>query len=129
MLQVSRHLLCSTQYVRPCRSAAGYYERAMALGLGGPRLRQCYLQYGSTLRNLGRMDESLAMFERGRAAFPESESLVLFQALTLHAAGRPSHALAAVLGLVADRLRTDEVRRYEAALRGNAKYLRSLVEP
>lgn len=106
--------------------ALGYYTRAMAAGLEGPRLRQCYLQYGSTLRNLGRFEESLAVFDEGVARFPESESLGLFRALTLHAAGKPSAALGTVLTVIADRFPTAEVQRYEAALRGNAAYLVSL---
>lgn len=107
-------------------TALGYYQRAMAAGLEGRWLRQCYLQCGSTLRNLGRFDESLAVFDEGIALFPESESLGLFRALTLHAAGRPSAALGAVLTVVADRFPTAEVQRYEAALRGNAAYLVAL---
>jgi tetratricopeptide (TPR) repeat protein len=107
-------------------TALGYYRRAMAAGLEGRRLRQCFLQLGSTLRNLGRLDESLAAFDEGIALFPESESLGLFRALTLHAMGRPSAALGAVLTVIADRFPTAEVQRYEAALRGNAAYLASL---
>lgn len=106
--------------------AAGYYQRAMDAGLDGHQLRQCYLQYGSTLRNLGRLDESIAMFDEGLSRFPESESLGIFRALTLHAAGKPNAALGSVLSVIADRFRTDEVVRYEAALRGNAAYLESL---
>lgn len=106
--------------------ALGYYRRAMAMGLEGKWLRQCYLQYGSTLRNLGRFDESLTVFDEGIALFPESESLGIFRALTLHAAGRPGAALGAVLAVIADCFPTEEVRRYEAALRGNAAYLVSL---
>ena len=107
-------------------TALGYYRRAMAAGLEGRRLRQCFLQLGSTLRNLGRLDESLAVFDEGIALFPESESLGLFRALTLHAMGRPSAALGAVLTVIADRFPTAEVQRYEAALRGNAAYPASL---
>lgn len=107
-------------------TALGYYRRAMVAGLEGRRLRQCFLQLGSTLRNLGRLDESLAVFDEGIARFPESESLGLFRALTLHATGRPSAALGAVLTVIADRFPTAEVQRYEAALRGNAAYLASL---
>lgn len=108
--------------------AAEYYRQAMDAGLEGIRLRQCYLQFGSTLRNLGRLKESLALFDDGLRLFPASESLVLFKSLTLHAAGKPGAALGSVLRMVADRLRTDEVLRYEAALRGNAAYLES-VDP
>ena len=106
--------------------ALGYYHRAMDAGLEGHRLRQCYLQLGSTLRNLGRFEESLEVFAEGCARFPDSESLVLFRALSLHAAGRTHAALGSVFELIADRLRTDEVQRYEAAIRGNAAYLESL---
>lgn len=106
--------------------AAEYYRQAMGAGLEGRWLRQCYLQYGSTLRNMGRVEESLSLFDDGIRAFPESETLVLFKSLTLHAAGKPSEALGSVLRLIADRFPTDEVLRYEVALRGNAAYLESL---
>ena len=103
--------------------AAGYYRRAIDAGLAGYRLRQCHLQYGSTLRNLGRFEESLAMLDEGLRRFPGSESLVAFRALTLLEAGRADAAVAELLVLLADRLRTDELLRYEPALRGNAAYL------
>lgn len=106
--------------------ALGHYERAMDRGLGGDALRRCLLQYGSTLRNLGRHDESIAAFERARAEFPESDSLRVFHALTLHAAGRGEAAVATLLELVADRVTTPELARYEAAIRGNAAYLAGL---
>ncbi|MBK0420568.1 tetratricopeptide repeat protein [Leucobacter sp. CSA2] len=105
--------------------AAGYYQRAIEAGLQGKWLRQCYLQYGSTLRNLGRYPESLALLDEGLAAFPDSESLKVFRALTLHAMGSVDAALGSMLVLVADRLRTDEILRYEAAIRGNGTYLES----
>ncbi|MFF2051015.1 tetratricopeptide repeat protein [Leifsonia sp. NPDC058194] len=107
-------------------TAAGYYERALDRGLDGETLRKCLLQYGSTLRNLDRFDDSLAVLDRARAAFPESESVQTWHALSLHAAGRSDAAVAELMELVADRLRTPDLLRYEPALRGNAEYLRSL---
>lgn len=104
-------------------TAAGYYERAMSAGLGGDALRRCLLQYGSTLRNLGRLDDSLAVLERARAQFPESDSLKVWHATSLHEAGRHDAAFAIMLELVADRVRSEELLRYEAALRGNAAFL------
>lgn len=103
--------------------AAGYYERAMAAGLSGDARRRCLLQYGSTLRNLGRLDESLSVLERARGEFPGSDSLKVWHATSLHEAGRHDAAFAIMLELVADRVRTDELLRYEAALRGNAAFL------
>ncbi len=65
------------------------------------------------------------MLEQGLSQFPDSESLILFKALTLHAMGRGDAAMGSMLTLVADRLRTDEILRYEAAIRGNGAYLTS----
>lgn len=104
-------------------TALGYYESAMAAGLSGESLRKCLLQYGSTLRILGRFEESLAALERARAGWPESPSARAFHALALHAAGRSDAAVGELLALVADGVDVPEVRRYEAALRGNAAYL------
>lgn len=105
--------------------AAGFYERALP-GLSGETRRKCLLQYGSTLRNLDRLDESLRIFETARTEFPESESLAVFQALTLHAAGHQAKALAALLMVIADRVDTPEIARYAPAIRGNADHLAGL---
>ena len=106
--------------------AVGCYERALELGLSGELRRRCLLQYGSTLRNLGRLDESLAVFDRAVAQYPSSVSLPVFRALTLHALARPNAAVAELLGVIADHVDSTEVARYEAAIRGNASYLRGL---
>lgn len=102
------------------------YERAMAAGLAGDTLRRCLIQYGSTLRNLERYDESVAALSRAAEEFPGSASVRLFLALTLHAAGRSDAAVGELLEVAADHLDAPDVRRYEAALRGNAEYLRDL---
>src|SRR3954451_18841401 len=108
------------------KTAAGYYERALEAGLDGDTLRRCLLQYGSTLRNLERFDESLAVLDRARAFFPASESVRVWHALSLHAAGRSDAAVAELMEVAADGIRTPDVPRYEAAIRGNAASLRSL---
>ncbi|WP_343206252.1 tetratricopeptide repeat protein [Arthrobacter yangruifuii] len=107
-------------------TAAGFYEQALALGLEGDVLRRCYLQYGSTLRLLGRGEESLAVFDRARQAFPGSVSLGVFEALSLHAAGKANAALAALLVLLAENVSSEDLHRYLPALHGNAEYLASL---
>ena len=107
-------------------TALAFYERAMAEGLDGDERRRCYLQQGSTLRNLGRIHESIALFARAREEFPGSVSLAAFEALTLHAAGRVNTALGSLLTLVADHVHLEELDRYKPAIRGNADYLVSL---
>lgn len=47
-------------------TAASFYERALQSGLSGDLLRRCYIQYGSTLRNLGELARSGEVFERAR---------------------------------------------------------------
>ncbi|MCC3290625.1 tetratricopeptide repeat protein [Arthrobacter sp. zg-Y1110] len=107
-------------------TAAGFYEQALALGLEGDVLRRCYLQYGSTLRLLGRPEDSLAVFARARQSFPGSVSLGVFEALTLHAAGKANAALAGLLVLLAENVSSEDLERYLPALHGNADYLASL---
>ena len=67
-------------------TALRFYEQAMTGGLVGDVRRRCLLQYGSTLRNLGRVSDSLAVFAEARAECPDSVALGAFQALSLHAA-------------------------------------------
>ena len=105
-------------------TAVGFYERAIAAGLEGDLARRCAVQYGSTLRNLGRFEESLAIFARARTEHPDSPSLAAFEALTLHGAGRTDAAFAALLDVVADHVPAPDIERYRAALRGNAEHLR-----
>ncbi len=107
-------------------TALGYYERAMSAGLEGDILRRCLLQYGSTFRALGRFDESLAALDRALELFPESPSVRMWHALSLHAAGRSDAAVAELMELTIDEVRTPDLVRYEAAVRGNAAYLRDL---
>jgi tetratricopeptide (TPR) repeat protein len=107
-------------------TALGFYERAMSEGLLGDVRRRCYLQYGSTLRNLGRLDESMALFAQARREFPDSVALGAFESLTLHAAGQVNRALASLLALLADNVQWEDIDRYKPAIRGNAEYLASL---
>ena len=52
------------------QTALRYYEAALAAGLSGETLRKCLMQYGSTLRLLGRYDESLAALDRALDGWP-----------------------------------------------------------
>ena len=95
-------------------------------GLSGDTLRKCLLQYGSTLRLLGRYEDSVVALDRALDGWPDSPSVRAFHALGLHAAGRSDGAVGELLALVADAVRTPDVLRYEAALHGNAGYLLGL---
>jgi tetratricopeptide (TPR) repeat protein len=104
-------------------TAKGLYERALELGLEGPTLRRCLCQYGSTLRWLGELDASLKVLESARAQFPESESVRVFQALTLNELGRADEAVGLLLGIVAQHGEVTDLDRYAAGLSGLAEWL------
>lgn len=105
-------------------TAKGLYERALELGLSGESLLRCLCQYGSTLRWLGELDASLAVLARARAEFPESESVRVFQALTLNELGRADEAVGLLLGIVAQHGNVTDLGRYAAGLGGLAQWLR-----
>jgi tetratricopeptide (TPR) repeat protein len=107
-------------------TALGFYEKAMSEGLQGDVRRRCYVQYGSTLRNLGLLDESMTLFAQAREEFPDSVALGAFESLTLYAAGKVNAAFASLLTLLADNVHSEEIDRYEPAIRGNAECLASL---
>ncbi|MDL9981568.1 tetratricopeptide repeat protein [Microbacterium sp. ASV49] len=107
--------------------ALTFYERAMDAGLSGDLLRRCYLQYGSTLRNLGAYARSVDVLAQARREFPDSASLTVWEAISLHADGRSDEAVASLLEVIADGVDSADIDRYKPALRGNAKYIRSLA--
>lgn len=111
------------------RLARSFYERALDAGLEGDMLRRCYVQYGSTLRNLGELGGSAEVLARGRRDFPHSESLAVFEAISLHASGRFDEAVAVLLEVVAQGVDSADIERYKPAIRGNAQYIRSLAAP
>lgn len=107
-------------------AALEFYERALDSGLDGDLLRRCYLQYGSTLRNIGEHEMSREIFTSARKTFPESPSLRVFEAITLHGAGNPNEAVASLLELIADVVDSPDLERYKPAISANAAYIRSL---
>jgi len=104
-------------------TARGYYERALALGLDGDVLRRCLCQYASTLKWLGELDESLAVLDRARREFPDSDSVRVFRALTLNDAQRPDEAVAELLTVVTGHAEVTDLGRWTVGLRGLAQWL------
>lgn len=108
------------------QTAIGYYTQALAANLDGELRRRCLLQFASSLGNVGRFDASLAMFDKAIAEFPESPSLLVFKALSLHESGSPNAGFALLLTTIADHLKSPDISRYEAAIRGNAAHVQQL---
>jgi tetratricopeptide (TPR) repeat protein len=104
--------------------AVPHYERALALGLRAELVPGALLQLGSTLRNLDRNDEAIAVFDDAVARFPDHVALRLFRAFALATAGRDREALVDVLDLARTRIDAPEVDRYRGSLE---RYTRDLA--
>jgi hypothetical protein len=80
------------------------YRHALVLGLDDEHRPQCVIQLASSLRNLGRYDEALAVVvaeEELSASGPYRDAVAAVHALTLASAGQPAQGLSvALLALV-----------------------------
>ena len=103
--------------------AAPVYEQAFSAGLDGDGLRRGLIQYGSTLRNLGRFDEAVQVMRRADEQFPGHDSIAAFLALALTSAGRCQEAVARLIVLALDRIGGEDLGNYEWALRNYAAEL------
>lgn len=92
------------------------YDEALALPLRDPFHRRALIQKGSTLRHLGRHDESLAIFDALLTDRPDDAAVVAFRSLTLHGMGRDSQALRAVLEVLIASSTDPDVQRYAGSL-------------
>lgn len=104
------------------------YERAFALGVEAldaddrPRI---YVQAGSTLRNLGRLDEARSLLAEGRRGYPGFRALAVFQALVEVSGGRERAAIDCLFeALQATDAGDDSVMSYARALTYYANEIR-----
>jgi tetratricopeptide (TPR) repeat protein len=97
------------------------YREALALGLPDDERAQCTIQLASTLRNLGRADEALALLRAAEPYPPYAVATAAVSALTLATLDRPVEGLAVLLREVAPTL-----PRYQRSMRA---YADALLEP
>jgi tetratricopeptide (TPR) repeat protein len=100
--------------------AVPLYREALDLGLGEDLRRQCVIQMASSLRNLGEVEESVALLtaERGRQSDELDDAVAAFLALALTSAGREREAIGVALGALATHM-----DRYQRSLRNYAAEL------
>ena len=96
------------------------YREALALGLPDDERAQCTIQLASTIRNLGRPEESLELLRTADPYEPYAVARASFIALTLASLDRPAEGLAELLRAVAPTL-----PRYQRSVRA---YADALVE-
>lgn len=83
-------------------TAVRYYDAAWAIGVPADVRCRFLVGYGSTLRNVGRLDESIAIHRSAISEYPGFPAHHAFLALTLHAAGEHDAAIAEALTAVVD---------------------------
>jgi tetratricopeptide (TPR) repeat protein len=106
--------------------AVRFYDRAWQLGGPADDRGAFLLGYGSTLRNVGRLDESLAILRVALAERPDDPALRCFEALTLHSLGRHAEAMAGMLEVaLALAAGSPSIARYARALAWYRDELRS----
>ncbi|MGH3130647.1 MAG: tetratricopeptide repeat protein [Gaiellaceae bacterium] len=105
----------ATEHDRAGREAEAIpeYEEALRLGLDDASAAGALLGLGSSLRNVGRADEAVAVLEGACDRYPDHAALRAFRALALASAGRCAEGLGDTLLLLADRV---DLGGYERAL-------------
>jgi len=101
--------------------AAAHYRRALELGLDDERAARLAIQHGSTLRNLGRIDEAIDVLAHAPEHESVGEARAIFLALALHEAGRSGEAVRLLVEALEPGL-----PRYRRSVRG---YAAALPEP
>lgn len=101
--------------------AGDAYERALSLGLDEARHAQLAVQYGSTLRNLGRLDEAISILESAPVHESTGTAPRVMLSLALHSAGRKDESLR-----VAIDAQIDSLPRYQRSMR---HYAAELIQP
>jgi tetratricopeptide (TPR) repeat protein len=80
------------------------YREALEAGLPDPLRSQALLGLGSSLRDVRRHEEAVAVLEEAVAAYPEHAGLRVFHALALRSAGREREAFRALGTLVIEEV-------------------------
>jgi tetratricopeptide (TPR) repeat protein len=109
--------------------AVEHYEAALAGDLTEEEARGAYLGLGSTLRTLGRDEDSDRIFREGIERFPDFPALRAFRAMTLYNLDRPREAVQLLLEVLLETADEPSIERYRRALTAYAEDLdRSWLE-
>ena len=98
------------------KAAVPYYKRAIELGLPPEQLKGAYLGLGSTYRTLGQYEESRDVLSTALEAFPDSNELKVFYAMTLYNIGEQNEAMQHLLHVITQTSNDEEVLKYKRAI-------------
>jgi len=105
--------------------AVAHYDAAWALGVPIELRRRFLVGYGSTLRQVGRLEESVAVLGDACGADPGYPAYKVFLALALFSSGERTASVATLLDAVLDVAGGSSLDGYERAI---AEYQRQLLD-
>lgn len=103
--------------------AVEHYRRAFALGVPADEEQGALVGFGSTLRNVGEVAESVRVLEAAVARFPENAALRVFLAYARWSAGAPADAMRELVGALYAGDPAAELVRYRRAIQEYADEL------
>ncbi|MBK7858315.1 MAG: tetratricopeptide repeat protein [Archangiaceae bacterium] len=110
--------------------AVRFYDAAWKLGVPASVEAEFIVGYGSTLRNVGRIADSVALLEGYLREHPDNHAARCFHGLALHSLGRGGAALAELLEVaVALHGASPHLTRYRRALGEYRDQLRAEQPP
>ena len=95
--------------------AIGFYDAAWRLGVPAELRKKFIVGYGSTLRNVGRSNESIELLESAIAEHPDYPAYRAFLGLALHELGRSDEGLSRMIEALVSA-DTGALEGYERAL-------------
>ncbi|MDC3418427.1 tetratricopeptide repeat protein [Aquibacillus salsiterrae] len=105
--------------------AISLYEDAIRIGLDSEYQAYALLQLGSSLRNVGRLDEAIRILSDAELRYPEFPSISMFLGMTLHDKNRTAEALSKTLNAMLRHIKTSDIQRYSMALENYIKDIKS----
>jgi tetratricopeptide (TPR) repeat protein len=98
------------------KEAIPLYERAIQMGLSSEYEAYALLQLGSSLRNVGRLDDAIRILSDAEKRYPELPSITMFLGMAMHDSDMHSEALRTVLTAMLQHLKTSDIERYGIGL-------------
>jgi tetratricopeptide (TPR) repeat protein len=102
-----------------------HYDAAWELGVPPAARRRFLVGYGSTLRNVGRLEEAVAILGDAVAADPDYAPFKVFLGLALHSSGQHEAATATLLEAVLDLHGGARLDGFERAI---AEYQKEMLD-
>jgi tetratricopeptide (TPR) repeat protein len=98
------------------KKAIPYYKDAIAAGLDGEDYQECLICLGSCYRNLGKIDDAIAVLKRFTKEFPEVNSGQVFLALAYYNDGREDETTRILLDLLLKTTQDENILAYADTL-------------